>query len=92
MDVQGQQVSYPAFTDGGKNAWFQPSAHARNFPRNLGNSVTLVFFYVMATCGDSDDEFSSALVLHVIYTSEGCSNWKTWRNDCVVIVLLFTPW
>ena len=37
-------ASYPAFTDGGKNAWFQPFAHARNFPRNLGNRVTLVFF------------------------------------------------
>ena len=46
----------------------------------------------MATCGDSDDEFSSAsLVVRVIYTSEGYSNWKPWRNDHAVIVLLFTP-
>ena len=77
-----------------------------NFPRNLGkrvilvffhvwithNRVILVFFLVMAICSDSDDEFSSALVLRIIYTSEGYSDWKPWRNDRVVIVLLFTPW
>ena len=71
-------------------------------PRNLGNHVILLFFYVwithnrvilvflrvMATCSDSDNEFSSALVLRIIYTSEGYSDWKPWRNDCVVIVLL----
>ena len=93
---------YPAFTDGGKNAWFQSFMHARNFPRNLGNRiilvffrvwithnrVILVFFHVMATCSDSDDEFSSALVLHIIYTDEGYSDWKPGRNDRVVIVLL----
>ena len=67
-----------SFTGKGKNAWFQPFAHARNFPRNLGNHVILVFFRVrithnhvilvffrvMATCSNSDDEFSSALVLY----------------------------
>ena len=36
----------------------------------------------MATCSDSDDEFSSALVLRIFYTSEGYSDWKPWRNDC----------
>ena len=88
---------------GGKNAWFQPFAHARNFPINLRNLVILVFFrvwimhnhiilvffLVMATCSYSDDEFSSALVLRIIYTSEGYSDGKPWRNDHVVIVLLF---
>ena len=48
---------------GGKNTWFNPFAHVRNFPRNLGNRVILVLFSIMATCSDSDDEFSSALVL-----------------------------
>ena len=86
---------------GGKNAWFQPFAHARNFPRNLGNRVILVFFrvwvthnrviliffHIMATCSDSDDEFSSALVLRIIYTSEEYSDWKPGRNDRMVIVL-----
>ena len=82
--------------DGGKNTWFQPFAHAQNFPRNtcMGNCVTCisVFFRVMATCSDTGDEFSSALVLciHVIYTDEEYSDWKPWRNDHVVIVLLFT--
>ena len=94
---------YPAFTGGGKNAWFQPLAHARNFLRNLGNRVILVFFYVwithnhvilvffriMVTCSNSDNKFSSALVLHIINTSKEYSDWKPWRNDCVVIVLLF---
>ena len=42
----------------------------------------------MAICNDSDDEFSSALVLRTIYTDEGYSDWKPWRNDRVVIVLL----
>ena len=86
-------ASYPAFTKGRKNAWFQLFAHAQKFPRNLGNCVILVFFRVwithnhvilvffrvMATCRDSDNEFSSALVLRVIYTSEGYSNWKPLR-------------
>ena len=75
------------------------------FSQNLGNHVILVFFYVwvthncflvlfciMATCSDSDDEFSSALVLRIIYTSKEYSDWKPWRNDCVMIVLLFAPW
>ena len=98
-------ASYPAFMDGGKNAWFPPFAHARNFLRNLGNlfilvffcvwnmhnRVILVFFCVMATCSDRDDEFSSALILRIIYTDEGYSVWKPWINDHVVIVLLFTP-
>ena len=98
-------ASYPAFTGGGKNAWFQSFAHLRNFLRNLENLVILVFFRVwithnrvilvffriMATCSDSDDKFSSALILRIIYTSEGYSDWKPWRNDRVVIVLLFTP-
>ena len=89
--------------DGGKNTWFQPFAHARNFPRNLGNHVILVFFRVrimhncvilvffcvMATCSDSDDKFSSALILRIIYTSEEYSNWKPWRNGRVANVLLF---
>ena len=93
-----------AFTDGGKNAWFQLYAHARNFPRNLGNRAILVFFRVwithnldilvffrvMATCSDSDDEFSSALILRIIYTDEVYSDWKPWRNDRIVIVQLFT--
>ena len=65
---------YPAFTGGGKNAWFQPFAHARNFPRNLGNHVFLVFFRIMGSCSDSDDEFSSALVIRIIYTNEGYSD------------------
>ena len=57
---------------GGKNAWFQPFAHALNLPRNLGNRVILVFFHIwimhmcyfgiLPTCfghsSDSDDEFS----------------------------------
>ena len=82
-------ASYLVFMDGwgGKNAWFQPFLHARNFPRNLGNPVILVFFaygiritrviltfsHVMATCSDRDDEFSSALVLLIIYTDRGYS-------------------
>ena len=59
-------ASYPVFMSGGKNTWFQPFAHVRNFPRNQGNrvilvfscvwnthnSVILVFFCVMATCSD----------------------------------------
>ena len=77
---------------GGNNAWFQAFVHVQNFPRNLGNRVILVFFWVMATCSDSDDEFSSALVLRLIYTGEGYSDWKPWRNDHVVIAFLFTPW
>ena len=40
-------ASYPAFMGGGKNAWFQPFAHALNLPRNLGNRVILVFFHIM---------------------------------------------
>ena len=66
------------------------NVHNQNFLRNLGSCVILVFFHIMATCRDGD-EFSSALVLLTIYTSEGYSDWKPWRNDCVVIVLLFTP-
>ena len=83
-----------------ERAWFQLFAHARNFPRNLRNRVILVFFRVwithncvisvffrvMAIC--SDDEFSSALVLRIIYTDKGYSDWKVGRNDRVVIVLL----
>ena len=72
------------------------------FPeKNLGNRVILVFFRVwithnrvisvffrvMAICSDSDDEFLSALVLRIIYTDEGYSDWKPGRNDRVVIVL-----
>ena len=78
-------ASYLAFMDGGKNSWFQPFAHAQNFPRNLGNCVLLVFFRiwithnhvilvffcVMAICSDSDNEFSSTLVLCIIYTDKG---------------------
>ena len=55
------------------------------------NRVILVFFSVMATCSDRDDKFSSALILRIIYTDEGYSDWKPWINDHVVIVLLFTP-
>ena len=43
----------------------------------------------MATCSDSDDNFSSALILRIIYTSEEYSNWKPWRNSHVANVLLF---
>ena len=83
----------------------QPFEHAQNFPRNLGshviviiffcirimhNHIILVFFRVHATCSDSDNEFSSALVLHIIYTDEVYSDWKPWRNDHVVTVLFFT--
>ena len=59
----------------------------------MPNCVILVFLCIMATCSN-DGEFSSALVLRIIYTSEGCSDWKPWRNDHVpvVIILLFTPW
>ena len=85
-----------------ERAWFQPFAHARNFPRNLGNRVILVFFRVwimhnrvisvffrvMAICSDSDNKFLSALVLRMIYTDEGYSDWKPGRNNRVVIVLL----
>ena len=85
-----------------ERAWFQTFAHARSFPRNLRNRVILVFlcvwithnrvisvfFRVMAICSDSDDKFSLALVLRMIYTDEGYSDWKPGRNDCVVIVLL----
>ena len=74
--------------DSRKNAWFQLFAHAQNFPINLGNRVILVFFRVMATYSDSD-EFSSALVLHKIYTDEGYSDLKPGRNDYVVIVFTF---
>ena len=36
-------ASYPAFTDERKERLvFQPSAHALNFPRNLGNRVILI--------------------------------------------------
>ena len=52
------------------------------------NRVISVFFRVMATCSDSDDEFSSALVSRIIYTDEGYSDWKPERNNRVVIVLL----
>ena len=44
----------------------------------------------MATCSDRD-EFSLVLVLHIIYKDEGYSDWKSWINDLVVIVLLFAP-
>ena len=33
-----------------------------------------------------------SLALHIIYTTEGYSDWKPWRNDHVVIVYLFTLW
>ena len=89
--------------DSGKYAWFQPFVHAQNFPRNLGNRVILVFFRVwnmhnrdilvffrvMATCSDSDNEFSSALVLRIIYTSEGYSDWKPWRKLMTVWLLFY---
>ena len=55
---------------------------------NTCNHVILVFFRVMATCSDRDDELSSSLVLCIIYTDEGYSDWKPWINDHVVIVLL----
>ena len=42
----------------------------------------------MGICCDSDDEFSSALVLRIIYTDEGYSDWKLGRYDHVMIVLL----
>ena len=58
---------------------------------NMHNRVILVFFCVMATYSDRDDEFSSALVIRIIYTDERYSDWKPWINDHVVIVLLFTP-
>ena len=38
------------------------------------NTVILVFFRIMATCSDSDDEFSSAMVLRKIYTDKGYSD------------------
>ena len=44
----------------------------------------------MAICSDSDDEFSSALVLRIIYTDEGYSDWKPGRNDRVVIVFFYS--
>ena len=40
---------------------------------NTHSRVILAFFCVMATCSDKDDEFSSALVLRIIYTDEGYS-------------------
>ena len=33
----------------------------------------VVFFHIMATCSDTDDKFSSALVLRLNYTDEGYS-------------------
>ena len=83
---KGRIALYPGFTDGGRTPG--SFAHAQNFPRNMENRVTLVFFCirimynrvflvffrVMATCSDSDNEFSSALVLRIIYTSEGYSD------------------
>ena len=60
----------------------------------LGLHLTVCYFgiplRIMATCSDSDDESSSALILCIIYTDEGYSDWKPWRNDHEVIVLLFT--
>ena len=63
------------------------------FSRNLGNRVILVFFCVWITHNrvilvffHVIDEFSLALVLHIIYTDEVYSDWKPWRNDRVVIV------
>ena len=56
------------------------------------NRVILVFLCIIATCSDSDDEFSSTLVLHIIYTSEGYNGWKPWRNGRVpamIVLLLF---
>ena len=35
-------ASYPAFMEGGKNAWFQPFAHARNFPE-IWETVLLLY-------------------------------------------------
>ena len=48
----------------------------------------------MATCSDSDDKFSLALVLHIIYTDEGYSRiqlqyWKPLVNDHVVNCFTF---
>ena len=54
------------------------------------NHVILVFLSVIATCNNSDDEFLSALVLCIIYTSERYSDWKPWRNDHVPVVIIFT--
>ena len=79
-----------AHSRGGGAPWFQPFVHARNFLRKLGNHVILVFFRVMVICSDSDDEFSSALVLRIIYTDEGYSDWKLGRYDHVMIVLLYS--
>ena len=82
--LHGPQLAlYPVFMDGGKKAWFQPFAHAQNFPKILGNwiisvffhvgimhnCVILVFFRVMGTCSESDDDFASALVLRIIYST-----------------------
>ena len=59
------------------------------FPTNLGNCIIWVFFHIMAAVSDSDDEFSSSVGIHIIYTAEGYTDWKPWRNDHVVIVLFF---
>ena len=39
-------ASYLVFMGKGKNAWFQPFAHAQNFPRNLGNCYFGVFLCI----------------------------------------------
>ena len=101
-------ASYPAFMDALKERLVSAVRTCAKFSQKSGktmlfwyssvyglhtnNRVILVFFHIMATCSDNDDEFSSALVLRIIYTSEGYTDWKPWRDDCVVIVLLFTPW
>ena len=51
----------------------------------MHNRVILVFFCVIATCSDRDDEFLSALVLRIIYTDEGYSVWKPWINYHVMV-------
>ena len=67
---------------GRKNAWFSHLRMCEIFTEIWG---TVLFFRVMAICSDCDNEFSSALVLHIIYTDEGYSDWKPGRNDHVKI-------
>ena len=95
-------ASYPVFKDS-KKCLVSAVYTWKKFLRNLGNRVILVFvhisithnhvilvfFCIMATCSDSEDEFLSSLALCIICTSEGYSDWKPWRNDHVVIVLYF---
>ena len=57
-------------SDGEKNAWFQLFAHAQNFQRNVFYCGVLPH---NGHCSDTDDKFSSALVLCIIYPDEGYS-------------------